>query len=233
MNPIKHVRANKFDQWIGELQTKKSIDYGVGNSILDIGCGIGMFTPMFLTKFKEVVGLDPSEEYLKIARKKNKQVDYVVGYGETFKSKHKFDTINMNMLLEHVDNPVKLLKNCKRLLSPNGRIIIQVPNSESIARRLGVIMCIIPSLNDISKREKEIYGHKRVYNQDTLEMDCHKAGLKVLWKQGLLYKPLSNSLLLELCKKHGQRWTKKFIHALFILGKGHISECANLIIVCQ
>ena len=75
------VRANDFDRRVGLLQTEKVMKLSIGNSILDIGCGIGQYTPMFLRRFKRVVGLDPSDEYLEVARKGNSHVEYVVGYG--------------------------------------------------------------------------------------------------------------------------------------------------------
>ena len=62
MHYLDEVRANEFDQWVGKLQTEKAIELGVGESILDIGCGVGQFTPLFLYRFKRVVGLDPSKK---------------------------------------------------------------------------------------------------------------------------------------------------------------------------
>ena len=225
------VRVNEFDQWVGKLQTLKAIELGRGKSLLDIGCGIGMFTPLFLKKFKRVVGLDPSEEYLKEARGKSK-VEYIVGWGETFKLNEKFDTITMNMLLEHVDNPTKLLKNCKKHLKKNGRIIIQVQNANSITRRIGVIMGLIDSINNISDKERNFYGHQRVYTMKTLKQEMKKAGLKVIKSGGLLYKPLPNELLLYICKRNGKIWTDKFLKALVEFGNDKTEDCADLYVVC-
>lgn len=226
------VRANEFDQWVGRLQTLKVIELGRGKSILDIGCGIGMFTPMYLEKFESVVGLDPSEEYLKEARKKSR-VEYIVGWGETFKLNEKFDTITMNMLLEHVDDPIKLLKNCKRHLKRNGRIIAQVPNANSITRRLGVLMGVIDSINNITDKERNFYGHQRVYTLNTLRTDVKKAGLKIVKSGGILYKPLPNETLLDICQKKGKKWTENFLDALIKFGNDKPEDCANLFVVCK
>lgn len=237
MSYLDEVRVNDFDQWVGRLQTLKAIELGVGKSILDIGCGVGQFTPMFLGKFKRVVGLDPSEEYLKVARKKAKKADYnieyLVGFGETFKLNEKFDTITMNMLLEHVDNPIALLKNCKKHLAKRGRILVQVPNASSVTRRLGILMGIIDNTNHISNKERDYYGHKRVYTLDTLEKDCKKAGLKAVKKGGILFKPLPNEMLLKICREQGKEWTEKFMNALIKFGEDRPEDCANLYIVCE
>lgn len=229
---INKVRANEFDQWVGRLQTLKAIELGRGKSLLDIGCGIGMFTPMFLKKFERVVGLDPSEEFLKEARKKS-LVEYIVGWGETFKLNEKFDTITMNMLLEHVGDPIKLLKNCKKHLKRNGRIIIQVPNANSVTRRLGVLMGLIDSINNITDKERNFYGHQRVYTINTLKADVRKAGLKIIKSGGILYKPLPNEILLDICQKKGKKWTYKFLNALIEFGNDKTEDCANLFIVCR
>lgn len=233
MKYLSKVRANKFDQWVGKLQTIKAMKLGVGKTILDIGCGIGQFTPMFLEKFDRVVGLDPSEEYLQVAKKAGSHVEYVVGWGESFKLDEKFDTITMNMLLEHVDDPIVLLKNCKKHLKKGGRILVQVPNANSVTRRLGVLMGIIDSINHISDKERDYYGHQRVYTLATLEEDCKNAGLKVVEKGGFLFKPLPNEILLKICQEQGDEWRDKFIDALIKFGEDRPEDCANLYIVCE
>lgn len=227
------VRANEFDQWVGKLQTIKAMELGHGRSILDIGCGVGQFTPLFLHKFKRVMGLDPSEKFLQVARKANKKVEYVVGWGETFKLNEKFDTISMNMLLEHVDNPVTLLRNCKKHLAKGGVILAQVPNANSITRRLGVLMGVIDSIYNISKKERDLYGHQRVYTLSSLRSDVLKAGLRVRKIGGIMFKPLPNEMLGKICKEKGPRWTTKFMEALVKFGEDRPEDCANLYVVCN
>lgn len=229
-----YVRANEFDRWVGKLQTEKVIELGVGNSILDIGCGIGQFTPMFTKKWKRVVGLDPDLMCLQTARTaglKNK-VEYIEGWGETFDLNERFDTITMNNLLEHVESPVKVLQNCKRHLSTDGVIIVQVPNRESVARQLGVLMGVIPSLDDNSKREQELYGHRRTYSLETILGEVTQAGLKSIKWGGILYKPLPNEMLYELSQKYGEYWTNRFIKALVKYGEDKPGDCAQLYVVC-
>jgi 2-polyprenyl-3-methyl-5-hydroxy-6-metoxy-1,4-benzoquinol methylase len=233
MKYLDHVRANEFDQWVGRLQTIKAMELGRGKSILDIGCGVGQFTPMFLQKFKRVVGLDASENFLTVARKANNKIEYLAGWGETFKLNEKFDTISMNMLLEHVDDPVALLKNCKQHLVRGGRILVQVPNANSVTRRIGVLMGIIDGINHISDKERNYFGHKRTYTLGTLVADCKRARLKVVGKGGLLFKPLPNEILGRICKAQGKEWTHKFMNALVAFGEDRPEDCANLYVVCE
>lgn len=227
------TRANEFDRIVGGIQTLYSIKMGVGKSLLDIGCGWGEFTHLFLNKFERVVGLDPSEEYLEVARKANPDIEYICEYGESFKLPEGFDTIVMNNLLEHIEYPLTVLSNCKLHLNRGGRLIVQVPNANSITRRLGVLMGIIPSIDHISEKERDFYGHHRTYTIQTLKEDCKKAGLKVVKTGGILYKPLPNEELLKICHKNGPKWSEKFIDALVSLGEQNSEDSAQIYAVCE
>jgi predicted SAM-dependent methyltransferase len=46
---------------------------------------------------------------------------------ETWKSHKKYSVITMCDVLEHVENPLEVLKKCRELLIPGGVIYIQVP----------------------------------------------------------------------------------------------------------
>lgn len=228
-----YTRANEFDRMVGVLQTENVLDHAVGTSILDVGCGIGEYTYLYTNKFTRVVGLDPSLACIKEARKETDSIEYVHGYGETFDLEERFDVISLNNVLEHVDDPIKLLKNCKKHLAKNGRLIVQVPNAESVTRRLGVLMNLIPSLKHMSEKEVIYYGHKRTYTYSSLYKECSKAGLKVIHPGGILYKPLPNEILLNLCATNGAEWTNKFIDALMAFGEDRPDECACIYCVCQ
>ena len=133
------------------------MELGSGDSILDVGCGVGEFTRFYPGRFNRVVGLDPSAEFIEEAKKlswrrSDADIEWVVGWGETFRLSEKFDVISMTNLLEHVDDPTKLLVNCQKHLSLTGKIIAQVPNSASVTRRLGVLMGLIDGLSEAGCR---------------------------------------------------------------------------------
>jgi len=227
------VRANEFDIMVGKRQVQKCAELGLGDSLLDVGCGIGMFTPIYLTGFRRVVGLDSDKEHLEEALKQRNNVEYIEGWGETFELDEKFDTITMTNLLEHVDSPEVVLRNCKRHLKPGGRIIAQVPNSESVTRKIGVSMGLIDSTEDISEKERDFYGHKRIYTLRSLEKDVIDAGLRVVDSGGFFYKPLPNEMLYEICSGRGEEWTFNFMNALVTLGEERPQDCAALYVLCE
>ena len=56
-----------------------------------------------------------------------------------FKSNRKFNLITFNKVLEHVDNPVEILKKSKDYLKPNGFVYIELPDGDNALKSEGII----------------------------------------------------------------------------------------------
>jgi hypothetical protein len=84
----------------------------------------------------------------------------------------------------------------KEWVRPGGRILIIVPNSESIHRRLAVLMNLQPRLDSLGPRD-HLVGHQRVYSLNELRSDIEAAGMKLDSTRGFFFKPLPNSMMLE------------------------------------
>lgn len=95
--------------------------------ILDIGAGVGDFLSVCKNDGWETVGIEPSEKAKTIA--KGKGVTFVEHLSEL--EDHSFDIITMWHVLEHVPDLENQIKELKRLIKPNGTIIIAVPNFNS------------------------------------------------------------------------------------------------------
>lgn len=128
----------KYDQeysnFSANLQTRKVIDWIENNSnVLEFGCHTGLLSRCLSEgKNAKVVGLDINSEALKIAEK------YQIRTIETdiedpnlwmpqFENTS-FDIITFLHIIEHLKNPDFVLKNAIELLSPNGFVIIGLPN---------------------------------------------------------------------------------------------------------
>jgi 2-polyprenyl-3-methyl-5-hydroxy-6-metoxy-1,4-benzoquinol methylase len=96
-------------------------------SILDIGAGTGDFLAVAKQNGWQTTGVEPSDKAKAIA--KNKGVSFVEKTSEL--ENHSFDLISMWHVLEHVPNLDDQIKELKRLLKPNGTLIIAVPNYKS------------------------------------------------------------------------------------------------------
>jgi 2-polyprenyl-3-methyl-5-hydroxy-6-metoxy-1,4-benzoquinol methylase len=96
-------------------------------NLLDIGAGTGDFLLTAKQNGWNTIGVEPSEKAKGIA----------IGKGIKFSDatpnleSHSFDVITMWHVLEHVPNLEIQIKELKRLVKPNGTIIIAVPNFKS------------------------------------------------------------------------------------------------------
>ena len=95
--------------------------------LLDIGAGTGDFLLTAKEKGWITIGIEPSEKAKAIAVKKG--VEFSSSTEEL--ESHTFDVITMWHVLEHVPNLENQIKELKRLVKPNGTIIIAVPNFKS------------------------------------------------------------------------------------------------------
>ena len=113
---------------------------------------------------------------------------------EEFQPKCRYHAIVMSWILEHVADPRDLLTRARDWLAPQGEIHLVVPNAESLHRRVGLAMGLLPRLNHLNESDIAI-GHRRVYTWQTLSDHIAAAGLRLVEMQGLLLKPLPNALM--------------------------------------
>jgi 2-polyprenyl-3-methyl-5-hydroxy-6-metoxy-1,4-benzoquinol methylase len=96
-------------------------------NLLDIGAGTGDFLLTAKQNGWNTIGVEPSEKAKGIAI--NKGIKFSDSTQEL--ESHFFDVITMWHVLEHVPNLEIQIRELKRLVKPNGTIIIAVPNYKS------------------------------------------------------------------------------------------------------
>ena len=107
--------------------------------ILDIGCGAGHFVDLSVDNgWETAVGVDINESFANLPYKKSgvqfinsefKDLDLI-------KLGLNINCVTMWDVLEHVYNPLKMVKEIHKALSNEGIFLIMVPNSESLASKL-------------------------------------------------------------------------------------------------
>lgn len=96
-------------------------------TVLDIGAGTGDFLSVCKNNSWKTVGVEPSKQAREIALKKG-----IILQEDVVKYQNKqFDVITMWHVLEHVPNLVDYINQLKKLLKPNGVLVIAVPNYKS------------------------------------------------------------------------------------------------------
>ena len=133
---ISHTDGNrslfeKLYQIIKNIALKNKLKlankYAIKGQVLDIGAGTGDFLIVLKNNGWSITGVEPN----------NKAKDIAVLKGVNFASatdtlpNNSFDLITMWHVLEHVVDVEKQIAELKRLLKPNGTILVAVPNFNS------------------------------------------------------------------------------------------------------
>ncbi|MBT4352465.1 glycosyltransferase [archaeon] len=96
------------------------------SDILELGCGTGDLLNSL--KPKKGVGIDFSEEMVKIASKRFKKLEFIKADVHNFKSKQKFDYIIISDSIGYFEDIEKVFENLKKNCTPRTRIIITYYN---------------------------------------------------------------------------------------------------------
>ncbi len=105
-----------------------------GGRLLDVGCGDGHFLRVAATCGWQVTGLDPDPRA--VANSSKHRIRVHQGGVEYFSDHTElFDVITLNHVIEHVHNPVAVLRVCYALLKPGGQIWLETPNIDSFGHR--------------------------------------------------------------------------------------------------
>lgn len=100
-------------------------------NVLDVGSGGGEFAYLLKVLGHNVKGLEPNEGYAEYSIREY-GLDVEVGFIQDIKCKEEsFDLITMWHVLEHTEDPHKVLLKLRTLLKPQGFLVIEVPNVEA------------------------------------------------------------------------------------------------------
>lgn len=106
------------------------------SKVLDIASNDGTLLEYFKERKINVFGVDPSKSACDLAQSKGIETWNTFFNHETaseiFKKKGKFDIITATNVITHVENPIEFLESCKEILTPDGSIVVEFYNFESI-----------------------------------------------------------------------------------------------------
>jgi 2-polyprenyl-3-methyl-5-hydroxy-6-metoxy-1,4-benzoquinol methylase len=235
-----------YNSVLAYYQALACLDYARGDSLLDMPCGDGSLTSLMAPKFKRVVGIDASSTHLALAKKNLPSAELHEALIEEFQSDERFQTITMINVLEHVVDPIEVLKKAAGFLQDDGVLVVHVPNAMAINRRLAVLMGTLTECEELSPFDIQVVGHRRSYSLRSLCEDIKRANLKIHATGGVFYKMLSTPQM-DWFLKYGlwadggfgwgrvggpqKDWKSEFCRASYELGKLHPEDC-NIIYAC-
>ncbi|MDI6839377.1 MAG: class I SAM-dependent methyltransferase [bacterium] len=98
--------------------------------ILDIGCGFGYFLSLTKEKGWNCYGVEVSETLARMGKQRYNLNIETIPFEENDYSNDYFDVITLCNVLDEMMSPIKVLKEIKRILAPNGILFIRIPNAD-------------------------------------------------------------------------------------------------------
>jgi SAM-dependent methyltransferase len=166
-------RSRRRKQWFYEARQRLAWieSWAPEGILLEVGSATGEFVEEAAAAGYEAIGVEPSKWAADIAQRTSADVlcgnlaDWAVEYaGFTV------DGVAMFHVLEHIEEPVELLEQCRSVLAGDGKLFIEVPNASSGAAK---------SL-DPSWAGWEFAFHQWHYTPSSLQALLGQAGLEVL-----------------------------------------------------
>ena len=201
-------------------------------SLLELGSFQGEFTKRFLEHFEDITCVEASDEAIVKARSNlGDKVAYVNSTFETVKLPKRYDNIVLTHVLEHLDDPVLVLKRIKEeWLAEGGRFFLVCPNANAPSRQIAVKMGLISHNSAVTPAELE-HGHRCTYTLDTLERDAVSAGLKVVHRSGIFFKALANFQWDRLLQTN--IISCEYLEGCYKLGQVYPDLCSSIFLLCE
>ena len=205
--------------------------YKKGNC-LELGSFKGDFTKRLTTHFDDITCVEASDEAIIVARNElGKKVKFINALFEDAVLPQQYDNIILTHVLEHLDNPVAVLKRINdEWLAEDGRFFLVCPNANAPSRQIAVKMGLLPHNSAVTAAEAE-HGHRITYTLDTLESDARAAGLKVVHRSGIFFKALANFQWDRLLNT--DIISEEYLQGCYQLGQIYPDLCSSIFLLCE
>lgn len=174
-DPENYTASRELEQLSNTPQSTKiilnTLAPFIGDSVLEVGAGLGLITSNLLDRGKSVIALEPDPNLFS-KLKDNVQHNSAQVFNSTLhewmesQTTRNFDTVLYINVLEHIEDDVNELREAAKVCAPNGNIVIFVPATPSLYGTMDWIS-----------------AHFRRYRIDELEAVVKRANLEVVSSQ--------------------------------------------------
>lgn len=228
-----HKYAYNFDfDVMHPFMLKSFIPFFKQGNLLELGSFKGDFTNRLFPYFDDITCVEASNVAIENAKSQfGDKIKFVHSLFEEAALPTKYDNIILTHVLEHIDEPVALLKKINdEWMTETGRFFLVCPNANAPSRQIAVKMGLIRHNNAITPAEKE-HGHRITYTLDTLERDAKAAGLKVVYRSGIFFKALANFQWDKLLNT--DIISKEYLEGCYELGQQYPDLCSSIFLMCE
>jgi ubiquinone/menaquinone biosynthesis C-methylase UbiE len=156
------------------------------NSYLEIGGGHGLYANKAMQSFKNCSRfcmLDISPTSIEIARQfiNNPKMQFVVSDIFDYDNTQKYDFITMGEVLEHVEDPVALLKRVASFLNPGGTLFITTPTNAPTIDHIWLFKNTTDILDVITKAGLKTHEYFEISSENKTVEESHEKRICVMF----------------------------------------------------
>jgi SAM-dependent methyltransferase len=201
-------------------------------SMLELGSFKGDFTRRLLAHFDDITCVEAAGDAVAEARAAlPKSVTFLQGLFETIDLPRRYDNIVLTHVLEHLDDPVGVMRRINdEWLTEGGRFFLVCPNANAPSRQIAVKMGLISHNAAITPAEAA-HGHRITYSLDTMERDATAARLKVVHRSGIFFKALANFQWDQLLNT--DIISDEYLEGCYMLGQQYPDLCSSIFLMCE
>lgn len=194
---------NKVSYPIISRFVKSSIEKYNPETILDLGCGNGIYFDIFKTHTKKIYGIDASDQSVILCKKKGYRLVKLADATDLPFPDGYFDFVFTSEVLEHVEHYLIMLKEINRILKPNGILLLTTTcystsifelfrlHRGSISQFLKEVYFYAAGFGSMEKRNsfvrrwcfESLGGHYHGFRPNLLKKDINKIGMTILKKK--------------------------------------------------
>jgi 2-polyprenyl-6-hydroxyphenyl methylase/3-demethylubiquinone-9 3-methyltransferase len=171
----------------------KRIDALAGLRVLDIGCGGGLLSEPLARMGAQMVGADPSETNIEVAKLHAAQsglaVDYRCTSAEALADAgEQFDVVLAMEVVEHVADVPLFMRRCAEMVKPSGLMVVATLNRTLKAFALA----IVGAEYVLRWLPRGTHQWDKFVTPSEIEAQLEKNGLRITHDTGVIYNPLAD-----------------------------------------
>src|SRR3974390_3376925 len=171
----------------------KKLDCLKGLRVLDIGCGGGILSEPLARLGADMVGADPSEDNIAVAREHAEENGPTMDYRDTAAeelaaAKERFDIVLAMEVVEHVTDVKAFVATCSAMVKPGGMMVAATLNRplKSFA------LAIVGAEYVLRWLPRGTHQWDKFVTPEELETAIEDSGLQVTGERGVIYNPFAD-----------------------------------------
>ena len=165
-----------------------------GKTVLDVGCGGGILAESMAAKGATVTGIDLAKKSLKVAQLHSLESGVSVSYRcvpveeLAAEAPASFDVVTCMEMLEHVPDPLSVVRACAELVKPGGWVFFSTLNRNAKA----YLLAVVGAEYVLNMLPRGTHEYKRFLKPSELARMARGAGLELVQVKGMGYNPLTH-----------------------------------------